>query len=62
MTLSVTVKNNGPYRANVNEVERLPGDEYRTAQSHTLEVGQEVTLNIWGIHRHLTVLETDDGI
>lgn len=63
MTTSVTIKNNGPHRVNVNEVEPVGpaifGDE-RTVQSHTLAANAEVTLNIWGRHHYLCVIETND--
>lgn len=59
MTTSVTIKNNGPYRVNVNEVDVVREDA-KTVQSHTLEIGGEVTLNLWGAHRYLNILETND--
>lgn len=63
MTTSVTVKNHGPGRVNVNEVEPISpiieGKE-RTINSHTLDVGAEVTLHVWGIHHYLCILETND--
>ncbi len=64
MTTSVTIKNNGPYRVNVNETEipegeRMKGTE-RLVQSHTLEVGAEVTLRLYGAFRFITVIETND--
>ena len=42
MTTTVKIKNNGPDRINVNEVDRLPRDQERTASSHTLAVGEEI--------------------
>jgi|HubBroStandDraft_3_1064219.scaffolds.fasta_scaffold08076_11 hypothetical protein len=60
MTTSVTIKNDGPDRINVNEVDRLPRAQGRTAFSHTLAVGEQVTLKVWGANRYLCVLETDD--
>jgi len=63
MTTSVTIKNNGKHRVNVNEIEpvgpKMEGKE-RTTTSHTLEVGQEVTLNVWGENHYLCILETND--
>jgi hypothetical protein len=64
MTTSVTIKNNGPYRVNVNEVEpvegrRLEGAE-QTVNSHCLAVGEEITLNLWGANHYLCVIETND--
>jgi hypothetical protein len=63
MTTSVTIKNNGPHRVNVNEVEPvspiIKGNE-RTVNSHTLGMGHEITLNLWGIHRYICIIETDD--
>lgn len=64
MTTRVTVKNYGPHRVNVNEVEIPEGermaDKQRLAQFHTLGVGEEVELHIWGAFRFLQVIETDD--
>ena len=60
MTTTVKIKNNGPDRINVNEVDRLPRDQERTASSHTLAVGEEIELRVWGANRYLCVLETDD--
>ena len=60
MTTSVTIRNNGLYPVNVNEVEPISpiakGEE-RTVQSHSLGVGEEITLNVWGIHHYLCVIE-----
>lgn len=63
MTTSVTIKNNGPYRVNVNEVESvLPPREgkQRTINSHTLAVGAEITV-IWSNQHYLCVIETNDA-
>ena len=62
MTTTVKIKNNGPDRINVNEVDRLPRDQERTASSHTLAVGEEIELRVWGANWYLCVLETDDTL
>ena len=60
MTTSVIIKNDGPGRININEVDRLPRDQERTNFSHTLAVGEEINLRVWGANRYLCILETND--
>jgi hypothetical protein len=63
MTTSVTIKNQGPGRINVNEIEPdgpAMGGKERTFSFQTLDVGDEVTLNVWGHQHYLTILETND--
>jgi len=63
MTTSVTIKNNGKHRVNVNEIEPVGprfAETQRTVNSHTLGVGEEVTINIWGEQHYLAILETND--
>lgn len=63
MTTSVTITNNGPARINVNEIEPVGpkmADKRQTVQAHTLEMGQSVTIHVWGDDHYLCVLETND--
>ena len=60
MTTSVTIKNHGRYRVNVNEVQVITAREEKTVASHTLAAGAEVTLNVWGAQHYLCILETND--
>ncbi len=64
MTTSVTIKNNGPYRVNVNSVDVSHSDNApdntKTVKSQTLAIGEETTLHLWGGDRYLNVIETND--
>lgn len=60
MTTLVTIKNNGPGRVNVNEVETQAARKDVLIQSHTVPIGAEVTVHVWGANRFLYVLETND--
>jgi hypothetical protein len=62
MTTSVTI-NNGPLRVNVNQVEPggpLASGKEKTVATQTLAKGAETTLNLWGHHHYLNVIETND--
>lgn len=66
MTTEVTIKNTSRdkrHRIVVNEWQRNSGKDPEGVNvgRHSLAVGEEVTITIWGDHRGVTVLEEADS-